>query len=62
MVLLKVIKYFFHHRHSYDIPVLSRYISFNTRDITYLCKCGEKKIFRIRCLSNQKFPIPTNCK
>lgn len=30
------------HIHSFNKPIISRYISFNTRDIIYECKCGKR--------------------
>ncbi len=33
------------HKHTYQIPVISRYRTFNYRDVIYECsKCGHRKI------------------
>jgi len=53
----KIINIF--HIHSYSIPIVSRYISFNTRDIVYECKCHKRKIIRICKPSDIPFPIQT---
>ena len=40
-------------------PIVSRYISFNTRDIVYECMCGERKIKRVYRSFDSPFPIET---
>lgn len=48
------------HSHSYCKPIVSRYISFNTRDIVYECRCGKRKIIRDYRPFDIPFPIKTN--
>ena len=36
------------------------YISFNTRDIVYECRCGKRKIIRKYRPFDVPFPIATN--
>lgn len=48
------------HCHSYSKPIASRYVSFNTRDIVYECKCGDRKIIKFHKQEDDFFPIPTN--
>lgn len=43
----------------YSKPIVSRYVSFNTRDIVYECKCGKRKLKRQFFSYNQPFPIET---
>ena len=40
-------------------PILSRYISFSSRDIIYECKCGKKKEKRVWKNFSDPFPIET---
>ena len=47
------------HSHSYSKPIISRYISFNERDIVYECKCGKRKILRTYMPYEFPFPIQT---
>lgn len=47
------------HCHSYLNPIVSRYISFNTRDIVYECRCGKRKIIRDYRPFDMPFPIET---
>lgn len=47
------------HACSFSKPIVSRYISFNTRDIVYECKCGRRKIIRIYRAFDVPFPIKT---
>lgn len=35
------------HTHDYYKPIISRYVSFETRDIIYECKCGDRKCFKV---------------
>ena len=44
---------------SFSKPIVSRYISFNTRSIVYECRCGERKIKRVYCSFDSPFPIET---
>ena len=48
------------HCHSYSKPIVSMYISFNTRDIVYECSCGERKIIREYRDFSDPFPIETS--
>lgn len=56
----KILKFIFPHRHKYNKPIASKYISFDTRDIIYECQCRERKVFRYRDSYNLNFPIDTN--
>jgi hypothetical protein len=47
------------HLHIYSKPVLSRYISFNQRDILYECRCGKKICKRVQRNYGSAFPIET---
>ena len=44
---------------TFSIPIVSRYISFNYRDIVYECKCGQRKIIRTHTPYGKPFPIQT---
>lgn len=46
------------HTHNWE-PKLSRYISFNSRDILYECKCGKRKIENVYRDFDTPFPIET---
>ena len=46
------------HIHNWK-PKLSRYISFNTRDILYECKCWKRKIETVSRDFDTPFPIET---
>jgi hypothetical protein len=46
------------HVHSFTKPIVSMYISFNTRDIIYECKCG-KRMSTTEYREQTSFPIPT---
>jgi hypothetical protein len=48
------------HSCKFDKPIISRYISFNTRDIIYECTCGKRVIKRDTRAFSDPFPIPTN--
>ncbi len=48
------------HLHNFNKPIVSRYVSFNTRDIIYECKCGKRQIFRIYRQYGDAFPIETS--
>jgi len=47
------------HFHLHSKPVVSKYVSFHTRDIIYECKCGDRKIFRRTFEFSEKMPIKT---
>jgi hypothetical protein len=47
------------HCHSYFKPIVSKYVSFNTRDIVYECRCGKRKIIRDYRPFDVPFPIQT---
>lgn len=47
------------HFHLYYKPIVSRYISFNTRDIVYECSCGKREIIRVYRFFGESFPIQT---
>lgn len=47
------------HIHSYSKPIISRYVSFNTRDIVYECRCGQRKIIHEYRPFDDPFPIKT---
>ena len=46
------------HIHNWK-PKLSRYISFDSRDILYECKCGKRKIENVYRDFSEPFPIET---
>jgi hypothetical protein len=48
----------FKHRCKYTKPIVSRYVSFNTRKIIYQCKCGKRKVIKVFS-PNYPFPIQT---
>lgn len=48
------------HVHKFNKPIISMYISFNSRDIVYECKCGYRQIFRINIPYEKSFPIETS--
>ena len=48
------------HCHSYAKPIASSYVSFNSRDIVYECRCGERKIIREYRDFSDPFPIETS--
>ena len=56
---MKFLKWLFRHRCNYNTPIVSKYVSFNTRDIVYKCKCGKGIIQRIYTPYERPFPIPT---
>ena len=41
-------------------PILSRYITFTSRDIIYECKCGKKEERNVRKAYGDPFPIETS--
>jgi len=47
------------HCHSYSKPIVSKYVSFNTRYIVYECRCGKRKIIRDFRTFDIPFPIQT---
>mgnify|MGYP000863017049 CR=1 FL=1 len=47
------------HCHLYSKPIVSMYVSFNTRDIVYECRCGKRKIIRDYRPFDEPFPIET---
>ncbi len=46
------------HTHNFK-PILSRYISFSSRDILYECKCGKRKIVNVYRDFDTPFPMET---
>jgi hypothetical protein len=40
-------------------PIASRYVSFHTRDIVFECKCGKRRVNRVRRAFSSPFPIET---
>jgi hypothetical protein len=40
-------------------PILSKYVTFNERDIIFKCRCGKKKIKRVYAAFSEPFPIET---
>ena len=46
------------HIHNWK-PKLSRYVSFNSRDILYECNCGKRKIENVYLDFGVLFPIET---
>lgn len=44
---------------SFSKPIKSMYVSFNTRDIVYECRCGKRKIIREYRPFDVPFPIET---
>lgn len=55
--LINKIREFFHNC-SYEKILVSKYVSFNTRDIIAECSCGKRK--RIRTDHDSVYPILTN--
>jgi len=47
------------HRCKDTKPIISRYISFNERDIIYQCYCGKRHVTRVYMPFGKPFPIPT---
>lgn len=47
------------HIHNHCKPIVSKYVSFNYRDIVYECRCGSRKIFRVYTPYGKPFPIQT---
>lgn len=47
------------HIHIHINPIVSRYISFNTRDIIYECRCGDRCKRRVYRAYGDAFPIFT---
>lgn len=41
------------------VPKISRYVSFNTREILYECSCGKKELRMITKPFDEAFPIET---
>lgn len=56
----KLISKLIPHFHNFKTPIVSRYVSFNTRDIIYECSCGKRKSFEITTDFGESFPIPTS--
>lgn len=58
---MKFIKTIFERLHicSFSKPIASRYISFNTRDICYECRCGKRRIKTVYRDFDTPFPIET---
>ena len=48
------------HRHSYTKPIVSKYVSFSSRNIIYQCKCGHRKSTKIFRIFGEEFPIETS--
>jgi azurin len=48
------------HYHEFNKPVMSRYVSFNSRDIIFECKCGELKMVRENRGYADAFSMGTN--
>jgi hypothetical protein len=44
---------------SFSKPIVSMYVSFNTRDIVYECRCGKRRIERDYRPFDVPFPIET---
>ncbi len=40
-------------------PIISRYMSFHTREIIYECKCGHRQVERVTRAFSDPFPIET---
>ena len=40
-------------------PLVSKYTSFNTRDIVFECRCGKRKIINVYRSFGNSFPIET---
>ena len=57
--LINGIKSIFKHKCNFNKPIASQYVSFNTRNIVYECKCGKRKVFRIYMPFDKPFPIET---
>ncbi len=48
------------HIHIFNTPITSEYISFNTRNIIYQCRCGCKKSYNVTMPFGVSFPIQTS--
>jgi len=48
----------FKHQCRFTKPIVSKYLSFNHRNIIYECKCGKRKNFIVGG-ANYNFPIAT---
>ena len=46
--------------HKFDTPIVSRYVSFNVRDIIYECKCGKRQNVKVYAPTDKPFPIETH--
>lgn len=40
-------------------PIVSKYVTFNSRDIIFQCKCGKRRCKRVTKAFDADFPIPT---
>jgi len=47
------------HKCSFDKPIASSYVSFNTRDILFECSCGKRNIETVIKAFDSSFPIQT---
>jgi hypothetical protein len=49
------------HTHYHGTPIVSKYRSFETRDIIYECRCGHRKSMVVydNYYTGRGFPIPT---
>jgi len=47
------------HKCNFHKPIASAYVSFNTRDSLYECKCGKRNIERESVRFDVPFPAPT---
>ena len=43
----------------FEKPIVSMYVSFNTRNIVYECKCGKRKAEKVYRPFHIDFPIKT---
>jgi len=47
------------HIHNWK-PILRKYVSFNSRDILYECRCGKRKIVHVNRSFDREISIETN--
>ena len=48
------------HIHWFNKPIVSRYISFSSRDIIFEYRCGKRECRRVRAVFDEPFPIQTS--
>jgi len=48
------------HIHSFNTPIASKYIGFNTRNIIFECRCGKRKVKQEYRSFGEAFSMPTS--